>query len=161
MPDKQSGDRKIACLLANGFEDSEFRVPYDRLHRPQLLLTAELQRGRTLTPWKTVQDDLRQAGATVLDQGVVVDDNWLTSRQPADLEAFSASPRGARRARSARRVPPAGGTVDLAAGLSDACFADPETVRPQRRRGACRERASRPTCAEDRADRIRAAGAHL
>ena len=171
----QTGSREgsprgtIACLLAGDFEDSEFRIPVDRLraagyavevigtragemlrgkkgkesavadlgiedadvneyegllipggyspdhlradqrflefvrafdatrrplaavcHGPQLLLSAELQRGRTLTAWKTVQDDLRQAGATVRDQQVVVDGNWITSRQPDDLEAFSA-----------------------------------------------------------------------
>jgi protease I len=163
------GRGKIACLLASGFEDSELRIPYDRLrkagyaveiigtragerlegehgketavadlgiddadvaeyegllipggyspdklraderfvdfvrtfdltgrplaavcHGPQLLLAAELQRGRTLTAWKTVQGDLRQAGAEVKDQPVVVDDNWITSRRPDDLEAFSA-----------------------------------------------------------------------
>jgi protease I len=163
------GRGKVACLLADGFEDSEFKVPYDRLraagytveiigrnagetvkgdkgresariekainqvdatdyegllipggyspdklraddrvvafvkefdatgrplaavcHGPQLLLTAELQRGRTLTAWQTIQDDLRQAGANVVDQAVVVDGNWITSRKPDDLDAFSA-----------------------------------------------------------------------
>jgi protease I len=59
-------------------------------HGPQLLLSAELQRGRTLTAWKTVQGDLRQAGAEVKDEAVVVDDNWITSRKPDDLEAFAA-----------------------------------------------------------------------
>ena len=58
-------------------------------HGPQLLLTAELQRGRTLTAWPTVQGDLRQAGANVVDRDVVVDDNWITSRKPEDLEAFT------------------------------------------------------------------------
>jgi protease I len=59
-------------------------------HGPQLLLTAELQGGRTLTAWPTVQGDLRQAGANVVDREVVVDDNWITSRKPDDLEAFTA-----------------------------------------------------------------------
>jgi protease I len=159
---------KIACLLADGFEDSEFQIPCDWLsaagysveivgakagdalkgekgretaivdlsideadvdsyegllipggrspdilraddrfvefvrafnatgrpiaavcHGPQLLLTAELQAGRTMTAWPTVQGDLRQAGANVVDRDVVVDDNWITSRKPADLEAFT------------------------------------------------------------------------
>ena len=159
---------KIACLLANDFEDSEFQIPCDWLsaagyaveiigakagevltgekgrttavvdlgideadvdeyegmlipggyspdklraderfvefvrafdatgrplaavcHGPQLLLTAELQSGRTLTAWTTVQGDLRQAGAHVVDRDVVVDDNWITSRKPDDLEAFT------------------------------------------------------------------------
>ena len=169
MPEEAKKTGRIACLLASGFEDSEFRIPFDRLrqagylveiigfeagqklegerkresattdfgidevqvadyqgllipggyspdklradqrfidfvkefdatgrplaavcHGPQLLLAAELQRGRTLTAWKTVQSDLRQAGAKVVDEEVVVDRNWITSRKPDDLEAFSA-----------------------------------------------------------------------
>ncbi|HXJ23634.1 MAG TPA: type 1 glutamine amidotransferase domain-containing protein [Polyangia bacterium] len=160
---------RVACLLTSGFEDSEFRIPTNRLrqagyqvevigtqagdklvgekgketaqvdlsiddaevddymallipggyspdklraddrfvqfvkafdatgrplaavcHGPQLLLTAELTRGRRLTAWKTIQGDLRQAGARVVDEQVVVDGNWITSRKPDDLEAFSA-----------------------------------------------------------------------
>jgi protease I len=159
---------KVALLLGQGFEDSEFRIPYDRLrsaghtvdiiatkggeelsgyrgkekvkadrsidevspddydalllpggqspdhlraderfvefvrrfdrtgrplaavcHGPQLLISAGLVRGRTLTAWKTVQEDLRQIGAKVVDREVVLDGNWITSRQPQDLEAFS------------------------------------------------------------------------
>ena len=158
---------KLACLLGSGFEDSEFRVPYDRLrkegyqvdivgpkagqelkgykgmetvkadkgidevrpedyvgllipggqspdhlradqrfvdfvkrfdslkrplaavcHGPQLLLSARLVRGRTLTAWSTVQGDLQQAGANVKDEQVVIDQNWITSRKPDDLQAF-------------------------------------------------------------------------
>ncbi len=58
-------------------------------HGPQLLLTAELQGGRTMTAWPTIQGDLRQAGANVIDRAVVVDDNWITSRRPDDLHAFT------------------------------------------------------------------------
>jgi len=161
---------KIACVLGQGFEDSEFRLPYDRLkaegyqvdvigvkagdelkgykgkekvtaeksidqvkpeeydallipggqspdhlrvdkrmvdfvrgfdaagkliaavcHGPQLLIAAHLVKGRTLTAWQTIQDDLRQIGATVKDEPVVRDRNWITSRKPDDLPAFSAA----------------------------------------------------------------------
>jgi protease I len=58
-------------------------------HGPQLLITAGLVRGRTLTAWKTIQEDLRQIGARVKDEPVVIDRNWITSRQPDDLEPFS------------------------------------------------------------------------
>src|SRR5204863_10207412 len=58
-------------------------------HGPQLLLSARLVRGRTLTAWATVQGDLEQAGANVKDQPVVIDQNWITSRKPEDLKAFS------------------------------------------------------------------------
>jgi protease I len=159
---------KVACLLGQGFEDSEFRVPYDRLreagfdveiigtrsgeelkgykgrevvkadkgidevrpedyaallipggqspdhlraderfvqfvrkfdaggrpiaavcHGPQLLISAANVKGRTLTAWKTIQEDLRQIGANVKDEPVVVDRNWITSRKPDDLDVFS------------------------------------------------------------------------
>src|SRR4051812_23303483 len=159
---------KIACVLGQGFEDSEFRVPYDRLtsegyevdvigvkageelkgykgkekvkagkaidqvrpddydallipggqspdhlrvyrrmvdfvqefdrsgkliaavcHGPQLLIAAHLVKGRTLTAWQTIQDDLQQIGATVKDEAVVIDRNWVTSRKPDDLQQFS------------------------------------------------------------------------
>ena len=159
---------KIACVLGVHFEDSEFRIPYDRLreagyqvdvigvkageelkgykgkekvkadksidqvkaedydallipggqspdhlradrrmvefvkkfdqagkpiaavcHGPQLLIAAHLVKGRTLTAWQTIQDDLRQIGATVKDEPVVRDRNWITSRKPDDLQQFS------------------------------------------------------------------------
>ena len=41
-----------------------------------------------VTAWRTVQVDLRAAGAKVVDQPVVVDRNLVTSRQPDDLDAF-------------------------------------------------------------------------
>ncbi|MBI5549394.1 MAG: type 1 glutamine amidotransferase [Deltaproteobacteria bacterium] len=159
---------KVACLLGDGFEDSEFRVPFDELkkagieveiigtkagqelkgyrgretvktdtaidqartdsfqallipgghspdhlradrrfvdfvrsfdalkrpvaavcHGPQLLMSAKLVKGRTLTAWPTVQGDLQLAGANVKDEPVVMDGNWITSRKPEDLQAFS------------------------------------------------------------------------
>ena len=58
-------------------------------HGPQLLITAGLVKGRTLTAWPTIQEDLRQLGANVKDEPVVVDRNWITSRKPDDLRAFS------------------------------------------------------------------------
>ncbi|HEY4183828.1 MAG TPA: type 1 glutamine amidotransferase domain-containing protein [Polyangia bacterium] len=59
-------------------------------HGPQLLIAAGLVKGRSLTAWSTIQDDLRQIGAHVRDEPVVVDGNWTTSRRPDDLESFSA-----------------------------------------------------------------------
>jgi len=161
-------DKRVAFLLGQGFEDSEMRVPYDRVkgagytvdvigpeagaelkgykgkevfkadrgidqaspqgydalvipggqspdhlradprfvafvrafderglplaavcHGPQLLAAAHLVKGRRLTAWSTVQDDLAQMGAEVTDEPVVVDRNWITSRKPDDLEVFS------------------------------------------------------------------------
>jgi protease I len=58
-------------------------------HGPQLLITAGLVKGRTLTAWKTIQEDLRQIGANVKDEPVVRDGTWITSRQPDDLQQCS------------------------------------------------------------------------
>ena len=58
-------------------------------HGPQLLMTAGVVDGRSLTAWPTVQGDLRYTRATVRDEEVVVDRNLVTSRKPDDLEAFT------------------------------------------------------------------------
>jgi protease I len=57
-------------------------------HGPQLLITAKVVKGRKLTAWSTIQEDLRQVGANVVDQEVVVDGNLVTSRKPEDIPAF-------------------------------------------------------------------------
>ncbi|WP_405056811.1 type 1 glutamine amidotransferase [Kribbella sp. NBC_01505] len=57
-------------------------------HAPWTLIEADAVRGRTLTSWPSLQTDLRNAGATWVDQEVVVDGNLITSRNPDDLPAF-------------------------------------------------------------------------
>jgi protease I len=58
-------------------------------HAPWELISAGLVKDRTLTSYRTIQDDIRNAGGEWVDQETVVDDNWITSRQPADLPAFN------------------------------------------------------------------------
>jgi deglycase len=57
-------------------------------HGPWLLSSAGLTKGRTMTSWPGVRDDLVNAGATWLDREVVRDGNWLTSRGPQDMVPF-------------------------------------------------------------------------
>jgi protease I len=57
-------------------------------HGPQLLISAEMVKGRTMTSWPSVAIDLKNAGANWVDREVVVDGELITSRKPADLEAF-------------------------------------------------------------------------
>jgi protease I len=57
-------------------------------HGPWLLASAGLTGGRRMTSWPGVRDDLVNAGATWLDQPVVRDGNWLTSRGPQDMTPF-------------------------------------------------------------------------
>ncbi|MFS0515819.1 type 1 glutamine amidotransferase domain-containing protein [Nostoc sp. UIC 10607] len=58
-------------------------------HAPWELVSAGLVRGRTLTSYYTIQDDIRNAGGNWVDKEVVVDRNWVTSRQPDDIAAFN------------------------------------------------------------------------
>jgi protease I len=50
---------------------------------------ADLLRGRTATSWPSIRTDLRNAGANVIDEAVVVDGHIVTSRNPDDVEPFS------------------------------------------------------------------------
>ena len=58
-------------------------------HAPWLLVSAGCVRGRTMTSYHTIQDDLRNAGANWKDEEVVRDRNWVSSRQPSDIPAFN------------------------------------------------------------------------
>ena len=58
-------------------------------HGPWLLVSARLVKGRTMTSYHTIQDDLRNAGATWTDKEVIRDRNWVSSRQPSDIPAFT------------------------------------------------------------------------
>lgn len=58
-------------------------------HGPWLLAEADLVRGKTVTSWPSIRTDLKNAGATVVDQEVAEDGNLITSRNPDDIPAFS------------------------------------------------------------------------
>ncbi|CAM4114992.1 Putative cysteine protease YraA [Mycobacterium basiliense] len=60
-------------------------------HGPWTLVEADVAQGRTLTSYPSIRTDLRNAGADVVDEEVVVDRNLITSRSPADLPAFCAA----------------------------------------------------------------------
>lgn len=60
-------------------------------HAPWILIEAGVAEGRTLTAYKSIRTDLRNAGAEVVDKEVVVDDGLITSRCPDDLPAFNAA----------------------------------------------------------------------
>lgn len=57
-------------------------------HGPWALVEADVVRDRTLTSYPSLRTDLRNAGATVVDQQVCIDGNLITSRSPKDLDAF-------------------------------------------------------------------------
>lgn len=57
-------------------------------HAPQLLITAQLIEGKKITGWKSIVQDIKNAGGQYIDQEVVEDGNLISSRQPSDIPAF-------------------------------------------------------------------------
>lgn len=58
-------------------------------HGEWLLVSSGLVKGKRMTSYKTLQDDIRNAGGTWVDEQVVVDGNLISSRQPDDIPAFN------------------------------------------------------------------------
>jgi protease I len=58
-------------------------------HAPWELISAGIVRGRKLTSWHTIEDDICNAGGEWVDREVVIDRNLVTSRGPKDLPAFN------------------------------------------------------------------------
>jgi protease I len=78
-----------AVRFVRGFFDA--KKPVGAIcHGPWTLIDAEVIKGRTLTSWPSLRTDLRNAGATWVDEEVHVDQGLVTSRKPDDLPAFNA-----------------------------------------------------------------------
>jgi protease I len=58
-------------------------------HGPQVLISADVLRGRTLTCWPSIAVDVKNAGGLYVDKPVVEDGNLITSRKPDDVPVFS------------------------------------------------------------------------
>ncbi|PVW13826.1 type 1 glutamine amidotransferase domain-containing protein [Marixanthomonas spongiae] len=58
-------------------------------HGPQTLISADVVKGRKMTSFNSIKDDLVNAGANWVDEEVVVDEGFVTSRNPDDLPAFN------------------------------------------------------------------------
>jgi protease I len=58
-------------------------------HGPQLLISAKVLDGRTVTAVKKIRDDVMNAGAHYVDEPLVIDGNLITSRVPGDLPQFN------------------------------------------------------------------------
>lgn len=85
-PDTLRQEKKAVVFTQDFFAQ---RKPVAAIcHGPQLLIEADVVRGRELTSYQSVKIDLLNAGARWVDREVVVDNGLVTSRKPSDLDAF-------------------------------------------------------------------------
>lgn len=89
-PDLLRTDEKAVAFVRDFFEQG--RPVAAICHAPWTLIEADVVRGRELTSWPSLRTDLRNAGATWVDEQVKICDHesakLVTSRKPDDLEAF-------------------------------------------------------------------------
>jgi protease I len=79
------------CLdVIRGFHN-QGKIVAGICHGPQALISAGVVKGRRITSYAAVKDDLVNAGADFVDEAVVVDGNIITSRVPDDLPEFCLS----------------------------------------------------------------------
>lgn len=103
--DEVSVDDFDALLIPGGYSPDKLRAhesPVDFVrnfvksgkpvfsicHAPQLLISARVLEGKTVTGWKSIIQDIKNAGGIFRDEEVVVDENLVSSRSPKDLKAF-------------------------------------------------------------------------
>lgn len=104
-PEEVNVDEYAALIIPGGMAPDRMRINrglvnivkefYDKgkviaaiCHGPQMLIEADILRGKRATCWKAVITDLKNAGAAFIDAPVVVDGNIITSRFPPDLPMF-------------------------------------------------------------------------
>lgn len=85
-PDRLRRDPEILRIVKEAFE--EYRVIAAICHGPQVLISAGILKNKKVTGARAIWDDLKNAGAEVLDEPVVIDGNLVTSRAPPDLPYF-------------------------------------------------------------------------
>ena len=87
-PDFLRMDEDAVAFVRAFFDDAK---PVAAIcHGPWTLIDAGVVKGRTLTSWPSIKTDLRNAGATWVDEEVHVDEGLVSSRNPGDLPAFCA-----------------------------------------------------------------------
>jgi protease I len=88
-PDKLRTDQRVQAFVRTFIEQGK---PVAAIcHGPWTLIDAGVVQGRQLTSYRSIRTDLQNAGASWVDQKVVVDNGLITSRTPHDLDAFNAA----------------------------------------------------------------------
>jgi protease I len=86
-PDKLRLNAKAVAFVKSFFDTGK---PVAAIcHGPQILIDADVVRGRKLTSYPSLRKDLANAGANWLDEVVVVDEGLITSRTPDDIPQFN------------------------------------------------------------------------
>jgi len=86
-PDALRTNESALSLVASFFDAG--KPVFAICHGPQILISADLVKGRKITGYPAIQRDLENAGGIVTDEAVVVDAGLVTSRSPDDLDAFN------------------------------------------------------------------------
>ena len=85
--DKLRRDQSTVAFVKKFFDA---RKPVAAIrHGPQMLIEANVVKGRKSTSWPSLKTDLKNAGANWVDEQVVVDHNLTTSRKPEDIPAYN------------------------------------------------------------------------
>lgn len=86
-PDTLRGNEDAVRFVKSFFEKNK---PVAAIcHGPQTLIEADVVKGKTMTSYKSISTDLKNAGANWKDEEVITDGNLTTSRDPDDLPAFN------------------------------------------------------------------------
>lgn len=86
-PDAIRADQEALSLI-KAANDKNITIA-SLCHGPWVLISAGLVKGKHVTAWWSMHDDLKNAGGTVVDKAVVKDGNIITSRSPVDLAPFT------------------------------------------------------------------------
>ena len=86
-PDHIRTDKEVQRLVREF--DAVKKPMFIICHGPQVLISAQVIRGRQLTGYASIADDIRNAGGLYRDQPVVQDANWVSSRNPDDIPQFN------------------------------------------------------------------------
>jgi protease I len=86
-PDKMRLHQPMVDLVRKAH--AEGKIIAAICHGPQLLISADIVKGRRVTSWPSVAVDLKNAGAIWVDEPTVRDGNIITARKPADLPKFN------------------------------------------------------------------------
>ena len=85
-PDRMRRNEDMVKIVREAYEKG--KVIAAICHGPQMLIEADILRGKKTTCFRSVATDPKNAGATFVDEPVVVNGNIVTSRFPADLPKF-------------------------------------------------------------------------